>query len=174
MTRPSPALNLDRILEAIRDEAARRGASQRPGFEARDQAASGAGLVRRPTLSGQPRHVRDYLALSSEALLDVAYRRLLNRQPDPSGMENYRRLLRTGRRTKVEVLGLIRFSGEGRSHAVPVRGLGAAFASALIYRIPIVGFVAALAATVLRLPPHLRDRSSLECGAQEIASELEG
>jgi hypothetical protein len=166
-------MNLDGILEAIREEALRRGASRRPGFEARDQLVAGA-MVRRPALTGQPRHVRDFLALSSEALLDTAYRRLLNRQPDASGVENYRRMLRTGRRTKVEVLGLIRFSGEGRSHAVPVRGLGAAFASALVYRIPVVGFVAAFAATVLRLPPYLRDRSSFEYGAQEVASELEG
>jgi hypothetical protein len=174
MTRQAPPVDLDRILDAIREEASLRGASRRPGFEARDQAQSNTGMFRRPPLSGQPRHVRDFLVLSSEALLDAAYRRLLNRPPDAIGMENYRRLLRTGRRTKVEVLGLIRYSGEGRSHAVPVSGLGVAFVSAMIYRIPVVGFVAALAATILRLPPYLRDRSSLEYGAQEAASELEG
>jgi hypothetical protein len=128
----------------------------------------------RPALVGEPRHVRDFLALSTEALLDAAYRRFLKRPPDATGLENFRRLLRTGKRTKVEVLGLIRFSGEGRRHAVPLRGIGAAFTLAMVYRVPVVGFVAAFAATLLRLPPYLRDRSSLEHGAQEVASEFEG
>jgi hypothetical protein len=174
MSRSTPALDLDRILAAIREEALLRGASRRPGFEAGDEPAANSGMFRRPALSGEPQHVRDFLTLSSEALLDAAYRRFLNRPPDATGLENYRRLLRTGARTKAEVLGRIRFSGEGRRHAVPVGGIGVAFALAMVYRVPVLGFVAAFAATLLRLPPYLRDRSSLEYGAQEVASELEG
>ena len=174
MPRQTPALDLDRILGAIREEALRRGASRRPGFEADGESVASTGISRRPALAGDPRHVRDFLALSTEALLDAAYRRLLNRPPDATGLENYRRLLRTGARTKVEVLGRIRFSGEGRRHAVPLRGIGAAFALAIVYRIPVVGFMTAFAAMLLRLPPYLRDRASLEYGAQEVASEFEG
>ena len=87
--------NLDEILNAIRAEAARRGGSTRIGP---DISADQAGGLRfsRPALLGDPRHVRDYLALSSERLLDSAYRRLLKRPPDAAGATNFRYAMRTG------------------------------------------------------------------------------
>jgi hypothetical protein len=169
----SSAPDLDRILAAIRDEAARRGAASRPGIEVRDARDAGSGFARRPALAGEPRHVRDYVALSTERLLDSAYRRLLNRPPDPTGTDAYRRALRTGRRTKVEVLARIRYSEEGRRNRAVVVGLAPALALAMIYRLPFLGWIAAIAASVLRLPPHLRDRADIERAAQEITTEIE-
>jgi hypothetical protein len=174
MATSSDGPDLDRILAVIREEAKRRGASGRPGHTALDEAQERGGIVRRPSLVDTPRHVRDFLAMSTEQLIDVAYRHLLRRPPDASGVENYRDALRTGRRTKIEVLGLIRFSGEGRGHAVPVRGLAPAFALSIVYRIPVVGLIAAAAAGLLRLPPSMRDRTTFERGVQETAAELEG
>lgn len=170
----SPPPDLDRILAAIREEAQRRGARERPGSDLRTLPGGVPAWLRRPTLAGDPRHVRDFLALGSEGLLDAAYRTLLNRPPDPKGAANYRRALRTGRRTKIEVLGRIRFSGEGRRHGVTIPGLLPALAFALAYRIPIVGAVLAGAAALLRLPAHLRDRATLERITQEAAAEIEG
>jgi O-antigen chain-terminating methyltransferase len=165
--------DLDHILTAIRAEAARRGGSTRIGVEATEIATSGMRLSR-PALVGEPRHVRDYLPLSSERLLDVAYRRLLNRPPDPTGVAHFRRAMRTGQWTKAEVLGRIRYSAEGRAKTVAVPGLALALALALVYRVPVLGWLGALVAEVLRLPPHLRDRSRAERAAQETAAELEG
>jgi O-antigen chain-terminating methyltransferase len=176
MARPptSSGPDLDRILTAIREEATRRGATRRPHVDARALPADSGAFARRPALAGEPRHVRDYLALSSEALLDAAYRTLLNRPPDAKGAANYRRALRTGRRGKVEVLGRIRFSTEGRRHGVRVAGLMPALALALAYRVPVAGPLLAGLTALLRLPEHLRDRSGAERIAQETASELEG
>lgn len=171
---PSPPPNLDRILAAIREEAMRRGATQRPHVDARALPADSGAFARRPALSGASRHVRDFVALSSEALLDAAYRTLLNRPPDAKGAANYRRALRTGRRGKIEVLGRIRFSSEGRRHGVRVAGLMPALALALAYRIPVAGPLLAGLTALLRLPAHLRDRSGVERIAQETASEIEG
>jgi hypothetical protein len=175
MTSTSPAQppDLDRILAAIREEAARRGALQVAAYDV--HATHGVtGFSRRPSLSGAPRHVRDYLALGSEAFLDEAYRNLLNRPPDAKGAADYRRALRTGRRTKVEVLGRLRYSSEGRGHAVGVPGLLPALALACVYRVPIAGALLAGAVVLLRLPMHWRDRRTLERVTQETASELEG
>jgi len=165
--------DLDRILTAIRAEATRRGGSTRADVDASDLTTKEMRFSR-PVLTGEPRHVRDYLMLSSERLLDLAYRRLLNRPPDATGVANFRRALRTARRTKVEVLGLIRYSAEGRAQGATVPGLTAAFALALLYRVPLLGWFAAFIASALRLPPHLRDRSLAEQTAQETAAELEG
>ncbi len=170
---PSPP-DLDRILAAIREEARRRGARERPGADVRTSTGGQPSWLRRPALAGDPRHVRDFLALGSEGLLDAAYRTLLNRPPDPRGAARYRHALRTGRRTKIEVLGRIRFSREGRRHGVAIPGLLPAFAFALAYRVPIAGAVLAGASALLRLPAHLRDRAPLERVAQEAAAEIEG
>jgi len=174
MSTTSARPDLDRILAVIREEATRRGAAERPGYTTLDDLRDRGGSARRPVLVGTPRHVRDFLAMSTEQLIDVAYRHLLRRPPDASGVENYRHALRTGRRTKIEVLGLIRYSGEGRGHAVPVRGLAPAFVLAILYRVPIVGLVAAALAALLRLPPSMLERSALERGVQEAAAEREG
>ena len=174
MATSSDGPDLDRILAVIREEAKRRGASGRSGHTALDEAQERGGFARRPMLVDTPRHVRDFLAMSTEQLIDVSYRYLLRRPPDASGVENFRHALRTGRRTKVEVLGLIRYSGEGRGHAVPVQGLAPAFALSIIYRVPIIGLVAAAIAALLRLPPSMLDRTTFERGVQETAAELEG
>jgi len=168
---PSP--DLDHILTAIRAEATRRGGSTRVGVNASETTTPGVRFSR-PALVGEPSHVRDYLTFSTERLLDVAYRRLLNRPPDSTGLANFRRSLRTGRRTKVEVLGLIRYSAEGRANRMTLPGLTPAFALALAYRVPLLGWLISFVAAALRLPPHLRDRSLAEQTAQETAAELEG
>jgi hypothetical protein len=176
MTSPSstPPPDLELILAAIREEAGRRGAARVPAFDLRAGAGTGAGFARRPALPGPTRHVRDYLSLGSEGFLEAAYRNLLNRPPDAKGAAGYRRALRTGQRTKIEVLARIRYSSEGRRHGVAVSGLLPALGFALAYRVPIAGALLAGVAIVLRLPMHWRDRTGLERLTQETASELEG
>lgn len=164
----APSPDLERILAIVRAEAMRRGAqvTAMPGNE-----PMAVGVARRPALVGPRSHVRDFLALGSDDMLDAAYRELLHRPPDGAGVAGYRRALRTGYRTKAEVLGRIRYSAEGRRHAVAVPGLRGAFACSLLYRVPLAGPLAALMARALCLPPHLLDRRRIEQAAQEAAAE---
>lgn len=171
-----PAVDVDRILAAVREEARRRGGLRSPGVNAAQDTGAGlvgAGLTRRPALVGEPRHVRDFLALSTEQMLDTSYRRLLKRPPDPGGLDNFRRALRTGRRSKIEVLGLLRFSDEGKRQQAQIPGLVPAVVLAFAYRLPIVGWLLAGLVRVLGLPNYLQDRSWIERTAQEVAAELE-
>ncbi len=169
---PSPPPDLDAILAVIHAEAARRGAAAAVRLDAQRLDAHRGG-ARRPALTGPLRHVNDYLALGSESLLDAAYRALLQRPPDQRGLAGYRHALRTGRRTKVEVLGRIRFSAEGRVHRVHVAGLRAAFVLALAYRVPVAGPLLGWLVALARLPLHWQDRRALERAAQEAAAESE-
>lgn len=171
-TPPSTPPDLDAILGVIHAEAARRGAQVAVRLDPQRLDLSRGG-PRRPALAGPLRHVNDYLALGSEALLDAAYRELLQRPPDQRGLAGYRHALRTGRRTKVEVLGRIRFSAEGRVHGVNVAGLRTAFALALAYRVPVAGPLLAWLVALARLPLHWQDRTALERAAQEAAAESE-
>ena len=65
----------------------------------------------------------DYLRFDDEDFVDVAYQKLLLRPADAQGRQDYLDALRSGATSKVEILGSIRFSEEGRRCAVHVDGL---------------------------------------------------
>lgn len=110
-------------------------------------------------------HVADFLLLPLEAFISQAYVRFLGRLPDAGGATHYRRGLLRGRLTRVEVLGRLAYSAEGRRRGVSLPGLAPAFVLATAYRIPIAGPLLAILARVLRLPAHWQDRSALELAA---------
>jgi hypothetical protein len=52
-----------------------------------------------------------------------AYREILGREPDPPGLDHHLSSLQTGKVSKLEVLGSLRFSSEGRARKVKIKGL---------------------------------------------------
>jgi O-antigen chain-terminating methyltransferase len=161
---PPRTPDIDRILEAIRAEARARGSKGWAGGFSNE--LPGALAVAHPGLAAlDAEHVADFLALPLDAFLSAAYRRALGREPDAAGAAHYQRALLRGHLTRIEVLGRLYFSPEGRKRGSPVAGLAPAFALAMFYRIPVVGPLGALLARALRLPAHWQDRSSLEAAA---------
>lgn len=164
---PSPGIpDIDRILEAIRTEARARGS--RSGIGAYSTEVPGGTLVQvashgLPQL--EPRHAADFLALPLDVFLGSAYRCLLGREADAGGASHYQRALLQGRLTRIEVLGRLAFSPEGRRRGSPLPGLLPAFLLAMVYRLPLAGPLVALAARALKLPAHWQDRSGLEAAA---------
>lgn len=110
-------------------------------------------------------HAADFLALPLDAFLNEAYVKLLGRPPDAGGATHYLRALLRGRLTRIEVLGRLAYSGEGRQRGVALPGLAPAFVLATAYRVPIAGPLLAVAARALRFPAHWQDRSTLEAAA---------
>lgn len=110
-------------------------------------------------------HVADFLALPLDEFIAEAYRQVLGREPDALGLANYQRYLLRGRFTRIEVLGVLWLSPEGRRRGNRVTGLALAFFIAVFYRLPLAGPVAALVTRALRLPAHWQDRSHLESAA---------
>jgi len=84
--------------------------------------------------------------------VENAYRALLKRMPDPVGLRHHMEGLRTGRRSKVGVLGRLRYSPEGRRHGVRVSGLFWRFAFEQVERVPVAGYVLQLVAAIAMLP----------------------
>ena len=156
--------DIDRILQAIRDEARARGSRGTIGGY---QPAMGGPVDAnaQPMAVLEVGHVADFLALPLDAFIASAYREVLGRNPDSTGSMNYQRALLRGRLTRIEVLGRMALSPEGRAQARRIPGLHAAFVAATAYRVPLLGPVAAVAARILRLPAHLQDRSGLEAAA---------
>ena len=159
--------DIDRILEAIRAEARARGSNGRVGAYPTDPAAA-AGTVQMVT-HGLPqpelKHFADFLALPLDIFIAEAYRHALGRDPDPPGQAHYQRGMLRGRLSRAEVLARLCYSPEGRRRARAVPGLVPALAFALLFKVPVAGPVAALAARLLRLPPHWQDRSFVEAAA---------
>jgi len=98
----------------------------------------------------------ELLALHDEELVDEAYRRLLGREPDPEGRERYLNALRTAAMTKLEVIGALRYSPEGRARKVPVAHLRGRLVVARLCRVPVLGYLLELILAVLRLPRFFR------------------
>ena len=174
---PAPAIDIDRILEAIRAEARARGSKGRVGAYSTEVPAGpgtssgGTVVVATHGLPGyEPRRAADFLALPLDVFIGAAYRSVLGRDPDPGGAMHFQQALLSGRLTRMEMLGRLRYSPEGRARGVRVPGLAAAALLATLYRFPVAGPLLGLLAWLLRLPPHLRDRSTLEATAHASGS----
>jgi len=105
--------------------------------------------------------VDDFLVFNDRAFIDAAYRGLVKRQPDTAGAEPYLLRLRRGA-SKLEILGRIRYSPEGRRAGVPVKGLSLRAAYAIAGSIPLLGYVLRWAMALVRLPRLVEHHRALE------------
>lgn len=83
--------------------------------------------------------LEDFEALDEEEFLHTAYRIVLGRGIDQSGLDHYLPALRDGRITVAGLLGSLRFSPEGEARGVAIPGLKAAWMADRATRAPIVG-----------------------------------
>jgi hypothetical protein len=158
-------LSVEILLDIVKREAARRegkplGALQQGNAQAAHLVAgfaADASLLPTYLLGTPRRHVRDFLPLWGEEFVSEAFTTLLWRAPDSGAREAYLTALACGRANRWEVLLRIRWSAEGRRRGIKVRGLIAAAAFSMAFRVPIVGFVLNAASNLLALPLYLRD-----------------
>lgn len=94
--------------------------------------------------------VSDFLKYEGPHFVEVAYRVLLKRNADPSGMDFYTMRLRDGEMTKLEVLGRLRYGKEGLRAGVPIRQLLFPYLELRISRIPFIGFTIAFLISLFR------------------------
>lgn len=99
--------------------------------------------------------VWDLLVFEDEKFVDVAYRVLLRHAPDREGLAFYTRMLRAGK-TKAEVLARLRYSHEGRTQAVRLRGLVCIAGAAALTYVPVIRQIASWLYELVLLPRTLR------------------
>ena len=104
----------------------------------------------------------DFLQFHDEDFVRNSYRALLHREPDTHGFAVFLEQLRSGRRTRIEVLGRLRYSREGRAARVPVHGLLVPFALHATRRVPVVGRLLGVGQYLLKLPEIVRNHERLE------------
>ena len=114
----------------------------------------------------------DFLQFHDDEFVDNAYRAILRREPDISGRATFLSALRAGRLAKTEIVGRLRFSTEGRSLGVRVRGLSLPFALRTLRRVPVFGRLLGVLQYVIRLPDIVRNHERLEATLFHRESEL--
>lgn len=109
----------------------------------------------------------DFLAYQDADFVRNAYRALLGREPDPEGGSRYLAKIRSGQLSRVEVLGRIRYSPEGKASRIRVDGLFVPFALRTARRAPVLGRLLGIAQYVWRLPDIARNHEMLEAAMFE-------
>jgi SAM-dependent methyltransferase len=140
---PNPEINVEQLMLRIREEVARRKAHfSSPAMGRVDRSPVPVAIDHQRTNFDElviertsPRdgtyclaHKGQYsaaqlLAFDDDRFLHFAYLAILRREPDPAGEAHYRSMLNTGRLSKAEVLGHLRFSPEGRTCNATIPGI---------------------------------------------------
>ncbi len=96
--------------------------------------------------------ISDFTDYHDEVFIRNAYLGILNREPDADGFNHYLTQLRSGRLSKNEILGYLRYSPEGRAKNIKIHYLLVCFAKQLVCRIPILGYVFQWLWILVKLP----------------------
>ncbi|MGI8655306.1 MAG: methyltransferase domain-containing protein [Pyrinomonadaceae bacterium] len=107
-------------------------------------------------------HARDLLKYHDRDFVRNAYRAILKRQPDAAGFKQFIEGLRAGQLNKIDVLAQLQRSPEGKAKNVQVNGLQHPARIRSLYRLPFIGYLAQLIASILRLPVLLRSQQQIE------------
>lgn len=115
-----------------------------------------------PFVSKDHYHVNDLLQYHDDAFIWNAYRALLKREPDETGLRQYLANLRSGRYNKIDILAKLRFSIEGNFRAVRIDGLKWPAYVRRLYRVPVLGYLIEMLVGIARLPAMIRSQRQFE------------
>jgi O-antigen chain-terminating methyltransferase len=161
--------DLDVLMRRIRAQVeARRGVHAAAACEPANVASEHALRLERvrenaPAFVPKPRYdLADFLAYYDEEFLQRVYRGVLRRNPDSTGCASFLQALRANALSRIEVLGRIRYSREGRAADVAVNGLAVRFALRSMRRLPLIGRLVGIVQYVVRLPDVIASHERFE------------
>ena len=189
-----PEINVDELMEKIRAEVKQRKEGGGPPrrtvpqadfappsdiYPKIDLSRVGATPVPEPfEYKEQGYHINDFLKYHDQQFVVNAYRGILRRGPDSEGLGHYLDKLRSGKRTKAEILGRLRYSPEGKTNKVKTRGLFWNFAIQSSFRIPVLGYCSRLTTGIINLPLIIRNMENFERNTvrqlQQQSTDLNG
>jgi len=183
MAQQTPPATAGEILARIREEAALRNFSEtapRAADSDPDSALPGIFLnlpgfkpSSEPLERTPVRHMKELLQFHDREFIQAAYQFILKRTPDGPGSDHFLGRLRQGRMSKSEILVRLRFSPEGRSRGVPVKGVIPFLLQALAARIPVVGWLGIRLCFWVDLPGMLSRLEQMEVRIDAEKKELD-
>ncbi len=162
---------LERIKAEIRADAdaARARTPVARGGPPEPASASGVDGVERQRLDYS---ISDLTGADYGAFIDHVFRAVLKRNPDEVGATQQLHLLVSGA-AKAEVIGNLRWSGEGRRIGVRVRGLLPRYVFAKLGRIPLLGYCINWLGVLAGLPILIRHQRAMDAVNAARFSDLE-
>jgi SAM-dependent methyltransferase len=100
---------------------------------------------------GNRHHINDLMSYHDQTFVFAAYQTLLRRAPDKDGLHHYLDKLRKGS-SRIEILGNIHYSQEGRRIGVSIAGLALPYALHKASRFPVIGGPVRFAISIWNLP----------------------
>lgn len=172
---PSAGLPIDEVLDRVRSEVEMRKRNTDAGG-GKHFSTDDSSVVRWHPVTPRPRSQHAYtlselLRHDDADFVETAYRILLQRTPDAGGIEHYLHELRSGSLSKIEILGRLRWSAEGRERDVHVDGLLKPYLVQRGRRLPVLGPLASWAIAFIRLGAHRHQQAMRDVAlAQETHS----
>lgn len=123
-------------------------------------------------------HLPALLVPNGAAFVERAFNTILHRPSDPNGLTYYASQLATGERSKIEILGKLRYSWEGRKVGTKIPGLLSRYVLLRSFRLRGIGPSINLLVQAIRWPRQMR-RSQAEllsgiAALRDIANDLQG
>ena len=104
----------------------------------------------------------DFTKYHDKDFIVYLYRALLKREPDENGLNHYLELLRTGQKSKTEIISIIRYSKEGKEKNVKLLGSKKRYLYTILASLPIIGYVFKTFIFFARVPKFLQRMNILE------------
>lgn len=104
----------------------------------------------------------DFTKYHDKDFITNLYRIILKREPDADGLSHYLNQLRTGEKSKSELISIVRYSKEGKEKNVKILGSKKRYILAALYSKPFIGHIAKSFMTLFRLPNVLKRLNSYE------------
>lgn len=151
-------LPLDALMSRVREEVSKRRSQEAAASDDHDGdirvtkrlprwSAAASRLPVKPSYG-----LADLLQFADEEFVLTAYRIVLRRPADADGLKSFLDAMRNGLMSKVEVLGALRFSDEGRRNDVHIDGLLIPYKLHRLRRVPVLGRILAFGMALVRLP----------------------
>lgn len=153
-------IDVDALQEQVRAEAGRLAVTATPVAAVRQLISAPGRLFgkhRRAASAERPYYrLGDFLIYHDSDFIHQAYWGLLGREPYPEDQSKHLKDLRSGAKTRLEMLGNLRYSPEGRQYGAQVQGLRVRHLANKAFQVPLLGYGFSLASALLRLPRILR------------------
>lgn len=118
-------------------------------------------------------HLKDLLNYHNEEFIRRAYLAVLGREPDPKGFDFFLELLIKGKASKIDIIGRLRYSEEGKRKRVHIPGLVWFCFIHRMMRLPILGYIVCLLISIFQLPFILQRIRMSESLARSIDRNFE-
>lgn len=154
-------LTAEQILSRINIEISRRLRGEGESDEAIGDSALGIARINitpAPLAISEEYGFGEFLRFHDADFVHNVFLCLLGRHP---GTARHLAALRAGQMSRIEVLGRVRYSPEGRKVAVHVRGLLPRFVLQMSFKVPVLGYLLELVYYLVRLPILAREQRVL-------------